>query len=39
MKNWEKAKHKLLAAEIDRNLNFDKYVSSLCKNVGKNGLY
>ena len=32
---WESRKPKLLGVEIDSNLNFDLYVSSLCKKVGK----
>ena len=31
----ESRKQKLLLVEIDSNLNFDLYVSSLCKKVGK----
>ena len=34
-KIWESRKQKLLGVEIDSNLNFDLYVSSLCKKVGK----
>ena len=34
-KIWESRKQKLLGVEIDNNLNFDLYVSSLCKKAGK----
>ena len=34
-KIWESRKQKLLGVEIDSNLNFDLYVSSLCKKTGK----
>ena len=34
-KIWESRKQKLLGVEIDSNLNFDLYVSSLCKKAGK----
>ena len=34
-KVWESRKQKLLGVEIDSNLNFDLYVSSLCKKAGK----
>ena len=33
---WESNKQKLLGLQVDRNLNFDEYVSSLCKKAGKN---
>ena len=32
---WESNKQKLLGLQIDRNLNFNEYVSSLCKKAGK----
>ena len=32
---WESNKQKLLGFQIDRDLNFNKYVSSLCKKAGK----
>ena len=32
---WESNKQKLLDLQIDRNLNFNEYVSSLCKKGGK----
>ena len=32
---WESNKQKLLGLQIDRNLNFNEYVSSSCKKVGK----
>ena len=38
-KIWGSRKQKLIGAEIDSNLNFDLYVSSLCKKVGKSCLY
>ena len=34
-KIWKSRKQKLLGVEIDSNLNFDLYVSSLCKKAGK----
>ena len=34
-KIWESRKQKLVVVEIDSNLNFDLYVSSLCKKAGK----
>ena len=34
-KIWKSRKQKLLCAEIDSNLNFDLFVSSLCKKAGK----
>ena len=34
-KIWESRKQKLLGVEIDGNLNFDLYVSPLCKKAGK----
>ena len=34
-KIWESRKQKVLGVEIDSNLNFDLYVSSLCKKEGK----
>ena len=34
-KIWENRKQKLLGVEIDSTLNFDLYVSSLCKKAGK----
>ena len=34
-KIWESNKQKLLGLEIDKNLNFNEYVSSLCKKVGE----
>ena len=33
---WESNKQKLLGLQIDRNLNFNEYVSLLCKKAGKN---
>ena len=38
-KNWESNKHKLLRVDNDRNLNFNKYVSPLCRKVGKSCLF
>ena len=38
-KIWESRKQKLLGAEIDSNLKFNLYVSSLCKKAGKSCLY
>ena len=35
----QKCQTKLLCVEIDRNLNFDKCVASLCKISGKNSMY
>ena len=35
-KIWESRKQNLLGVEIDSNLNFDLYVSSLCKKAGEN---
>ena len=32
---WRSIKQKLLGLQIDRNLNFNEYVSSLCKKAGK----
>ena len=32
---WEINKQKLLGLQIDRNLNFNEYMSSLCKKLGK----
>ena len=32
---WESNKQKLLGLQIDRNLNFNERVSSLCKRAGK----
>ena len=32
---WESNKQKLLGLQIDRNLNFNEYASSLCKKAGK----
>ena len=32
---WESNKQKLLGLQIDRNLNFNEHVSSLCKKAGK----
>ena len=32
---WESNKQKLLGLQIDRNLNFNEYVSSLCEKAGK----
>ena len=34
-KIWESPKQKLLGVVIDRNLNFNDYVSSLCRKAGK----
>ena len=34
-KIWKSRKQKLLGVEIDSNLNFDLYLSSLCKKAGK----
>ena len=34
-KIWESHKQKLLGLVIDRNLNFDEYVFSLCKKAGR----
>ena len=34
-KIWESKKQKLLGVEIDRPLNFDEYIASLCKKAGK----
>ena len=34
-KIWESPKQKLLGVLIDRDLNFDGYISSLCRKVGK----
>ena len=34
-KIWESNKQKLLGLQIDRNLNFNEYVSLLCKKAGK----
>ena len=31
---WGSKKKKLIVLQIDRNLNFNEYVSSLCKNWG-----
>ena len=36
VKIWESSKQKLLGAVIDRDLNFNEYVSSLCKKAGRN---
>ena len=33
-KIWESSKQKLLGLAIDRNLNFNEHVSSLCRKVG-----
>ena len=33
-KNWESNKQKLLCLDIDRNLNFNEHVSSLCRKAG-----
>ena len=33
-KIWESNKQKLLGLDIDRNLNFNEHVSSLCRKVG-----
>ena len=38
-KIWKSRKQKLLVVEIDSNLNFHLYVSSLCKKAGKSCLY
>ena len=35
VKNWESSKQKLLRFVIDRDLNFNEYVSSLCKKAGR----
>ena len=32
---WESNEQKLLGLQIDRDLNFNEYVSSLCKKAGK----
>ena len=32
---WESNKQKLLGLQIDKNVNFNEYVSSLCKKAGK----
>ena len=32
---WENANQKLLGMEVGRNLNFDDYVSSLCRKAGR----
>ena len=34
-KNWESAKQKLLGIEIERNINFDDHMISLCKKAGR----
>ena len=34
-KNWESKKQKLLVVEIDRTLNFDEHIASLCRKAGK----
>ena len=34
-KIWKSFKKKLLGMEIRKNLNFDDYVSSLCRKVGR----
>ena len=34
-KIWESKKQKLLGAEIDRTLSFDKHIVSLCRKAGK----
>ena len=33
---WESHKKKLLGLQIDRSLNFNEYLSPLCKKAGKN---
>ena len=33
-KIWESSKQKLLGLDIDRNLNFNEHVSSLCRKAG-----
>ena len=33
-KIWESNKHKLLSLDIDRNLNFNEHISSLCRKAG-----
>ena len=35
VKNWESSKQKLLRVVIDRDLNFNENVSSLCKKAGR----
>ena len=35
VKIWEGSKQKLLGVVIDRDLNFNEYVSSLCKKAGR----
>ena len=35
VKIWESSKQKLLGVVIDRDLSFNKYVSSLCKKAGR----
>ena len=35
VKIWESSKQKLLGVVIDRDLNFNEYVSSLCKKAGR----
>ena len=32
---WQSNKQKLLGLQIDENVNFNEYVSSLCKKAGK----
>ena len=32
---WGSNKKKLIVLRVDRNLNFNEYVSSLCKKLGK----
>ena len=32
---WESNKKKLIVLQIDRNVNFNEYVPSLCKKLGK----
>ena len=34
-KIWESKKQKLLGVEIDRTLNFDEHIASLCRKAGK----
>ena len=34
-KVWESKKQKLLGVEIDRTLNFDEHIASLCRKAGK----
>ena len=39
IKIWESKKQKLLGVEIDRTLNFDEYIASLCNKLERNYLF